>query len=100
MAHESEHLSENTIMLFIFSVLEFAKSHNLNVHKYDRARKSGAKFILLSYIFLKFKSEKNFQTFRPFGPASDRRKISRQIAQAAQNHNGASLHTDAIITKN
>ena len=52
MAHGSEHLSEHIIMLFIFSVLEFAKSHNLNVHKYDRARKSGAKFSLLSYIFL------------------------------------------------
>ena len=50
MAYESEHLRENTIMLFIFSVLEFAKSHNKNVHKYDRARKSGAKFTLLSYI--------------------------------------------------
>ena len=43
MAHGSEHLSEHIIMLFIFSVLEFSKSHNLNVHKYDRARKSGAK---------------------------------------------------------
>ena len=52
MAHEIEHESEHTIMLFIFSVLEFAKSHNLNVHKYDRARKSGAKFRLMSYVFL------------------------------------------------
>ena len=52
MAHESEHEGEHTIILFIFSVLEFPKSHNLNVHKYDRARMSGAKFRLMSYLFL------------------------------------------------
>ena len=39
-------------MLFIFSVLDFAKSNNLNVHKYDRARMSGAKFRLMSFVFL------------------------------------------------
>ena len=33
MAHESEHESQHTIILFISSVLEFAKSHNFNVHK-------------------------------------------------------------------
>ena len=52
MAQESEYESEHTIMLFFFSVLKFAKSHNLNVHKYDRARKSGAKFRLMSFVFL------------------------------------------------
>ena len=35
MAQESEYESEHTIMLFFFSVLKFAKSHNLNVHKYE-----------------------------------------------------------------
>ena len=34
--------------------------------KYERPKK-----------FLKFKSEKNLWTFRPFGPASDRREMSQ-----------------------
>ena len=38
MAQESEHECEQTFMLFIFSVQEFAKSHNLNVHRYDWTR--------------------------------------------------------------
>ena len=42
---------QHTIILFIFRVLDFAKSHNLNVHKYDPSGNLVPKISLLSYVF-------------------------------------------------